>query len=601
MMLLVAGAASGSSFIRVNKVGYLPDAVKAAVVLTDVPADDMRASITAPDGNAVEPDSIVAAAPWAPFPCSARIYFSSHSAPGNYTISVTDADGRALDSATVYIGADAYSRNNLHELPLTYLRQQRCGYNPAHADSCHTHDGFLVLSGDRDGEHVDVTGGWHDASDYLQYLTTSANTVYNLLEAYRRNPAAFADRYDASGHAGANGVPDVLDEARWGLEWMLKMNPEPGMYLNQIADDRDHRFAGLPPADSVDYGAGPGAGRPVYPCAGYPYGLKGNLNRSTGEASSVGKFASSFGLGARVFADIDTALAATLAERSAAAYEYARLHPGACQTAPCVSPYFYEEDNWADDMELAAMERYHATGDRRYMREAVDYGRLEPVTPWMGADSARHYQWYPFVNLGHVALAEQGSDSRAAGEFIRNLRSGLDRVDERGASNAFRYGIPFIWCSNNLASAWAAQAILYRRLTGDNRYAESEAAVRDWLFGLNPWGQIMMILPNILGAENGAEDAATPLPSPQDAHSAMTDATVGGRPGRDYLVGGIVDGPVYKGIYNSLYGVHLRHADRYAPFQGPAVYHDDYADYSTNEPTMDGTASLLLLLTLLHP
>ena len=69
-----------------------------------------------------------------------------------------------------------------------------------------------------------------------------------------------------------------------------------------------------------------------------------------------------------------------------------------------------------------------------FLQEAVEYGRFEPVTPWMGADSARHYQWYPFINLGHYHLASV-SDSRISKEFGRNLRSGIERVYERAQGN----------------------------------------------------------------------------------------------------------------------------------------------------------------------
>lgn len=581
----VTFTAAGASYLRVNQVGYRCDDIKAGVVMSDEPTAGLRAEISDSSGRTVAADSVVAAPGWSPLRYAARVYFTSVEKPGDYTVTVRDAGGREVARAAVYVGNDAYRRGGLHELPLTYLRQQRCGYNPAHGERCHAEDGFLVLSGDRDGEHVDVTGGWHDASDYLQYLTTSANTVYNLLMAYRENPAVWGDSHDANGDAGANGVADILDEARHGLEWMMKMNPEEGLYLNQIADDRDHRYAGLPAGDNVDYGRGAGGARPVYPCSGTPYGLKGNLNRSTGEASSVAKFASSFGLGAEVFGPLDSDFAAELERRSAAAYRHAAAHPGACQTAPCVSPYFYEEDNWVDDMELAAMARYRATGNREFAESAVNYGRMEPVTPWMGADSARHYQWYPFINLGHYELARTG-EGKVRDEFVRNMRAGLSRVEERGRGNAFRNGIPFVWCSNNLAAAWVTQAMLYRRLTGDERFREAETAVRDWLMGANPWGQVMMLMPE------GVVES-----SPLEVHSAMTDATVGGEKGRSRLLGALVDGPVYSTIFKSLRGVTLRKADRFAEFQGEnAVYHDDYSDYSSNEPTMDGTASLLLML-----
>jgi hypothetical protein len=57
--------------------------------------------------------------------------------------------------------------------------------------------------------------------------------------------------------------------------------------------------------------------------------------------------------------------------------------------------------------------------------------------------------------------------------------------------------------------------------------------------------------------------------------------------------GGLVDGPVYQHIFKSQIGISLKNNDMYEPFnKGKAVYHDDYGDYVTNEPTMDGTACL---------
>ncbi len=66
------------------------------------------------------------------------------------------------------------------------------------------------------------------------------------------------------------------------------------------------------------------------------------------------------------------------------------------------------------------------------------------------------------------------------------------------------------------------------------------------------------------------------------------------------LTGGLLDGPVYTSIYRNLKGIHLFDEDEYAAFNtGHIVYHDDYGDYSTNEPIMDGTANLVYLLSAL--
>ena len=554
--------------------GYLADDFKAAVMLVEHRQPEYSAAnhknyliVNVNTGKSTLADSVRITDAWEPFEMSIRIYFSSITTPGEYFIWA-----QGTYSPHFRIGNDVYKSAN--EVPLQYMRQQRCGYNPVLHATCHQHDGRLVLSGDRDGEKVDVTGGWHDASDYLQYLTTSANAVYQMLFAYQQNPSVWADEYDTKGDKGANGVPDILDEARWGLEWMLKMNPEPDLFLNQIADDRDHRFAGVPADDNVDYGWGAGKERAVYPCSPKPYGLFNNKNESTGLASSVGKFCSSFSLGAKLFATIDPSFAQLLDLRAANAYKVAKANPGACQTAPCTQPYYYEEDNWVDDMELAAYEMFASTGDKSFLKDAVDYGRQEPVTPWMGADSAYHYQWYPFINLGHFRLANAQND-----EFLRNMRDGLQRVVDRAGNSAFRIGVPFVWCSNNFTVAFVTQSMLYRRLSGDRTFVEHETAARDWLFGVNPWGKCMII--------NLPADGDTPT----DPHSPIHNTT------QMPITGGLVDGPVYTSIYNSLLGIRLRNPDRYARFQNSrVVYHDDYCDYSTNEPTMDGTASTTYFL-----
>lgn len=158
--------------LRVNSIGYLCDDVKVAVYVGNTDPADLSFNLASAEYGVCNVDSVVATEPWAPAKFSARIYFSSTVNPGKYTLNIL-YNGQVTEVISLYIGDDAYSRYALNELPLFYLRQQRCGYNPIHNETCHQHDGILVMAGDRTGEHVDVTGGWHDASDYLQYLTTS--------------------------------------------------------------------------------------------------------------------------------------------------------------------------------------------------------------------------------------------------------------------------------------------------------------------------------------------------------------------------------------------------------------------------------------------
>ena len=561
--------------IRINQLGYRPEAPKRAVVCALEPRVSATFVVVDERNRTVfGPSDAEAAGPFGPCAATFRLDFSTLRREGVYRIEALGAS-----SLPVRIADDVY-RGAADSL-LAYLREQRSGYNPVFRDSVHQRsDGVLVDHPTRSGEFIPVAGGWADASDYLQYGATTAHATTMLLLAYRDHPEAFADRFQANGLPGANGVPDVLDEARWGLAWLLKMYPEDDLLLNQLGDDRDHAHWDLPVNDSSDYGWGPGVRRPVYPCTGKPQGLFENKNRSTGLASTAGKYAAAFALGAAVFRERDSVLARRLAGRARAVYALGAAHPGVCQTAPARSPYFYEEDNWVDDMELGAAELYGLTGERTYFDAALAYAAQEPVTPWMGQDTARHYQWYPWHNNGHYEIWRvRGEPDSARHLMAQYYGRGLEAVVRR-AHNGFRIGIPFIWCSNNLLASFATQAQFYRRMTGDSSYLEYETAALDWLFGTNPWGVSMVIG---LGTNY-----------PRTPHSAVAEQL------HLQLTGGLVDGPVYRSIFEHLRGIRLLAADEYAPFNtGFIVYHDDVGDYSTNEPIMDGTANLAYVLAAL--
>lgn len=572
--ILLLSSVSGQSWIRINQLGYLPKSVKVAVFISTEDVQLKKFTVH----NAITGKIIFTGKAqrytgeeWG-MRTAARLDFTELETSGGFYIRLN-----TTESEPFRIAPDVYKGTS--DFLLKYMRQQRCGYNPYFADSCHTHDGFIVDHPKKTGQIIDVTGGWHDATDYLQYVTTSANAVYQMLLAYKRNPAVFGDNYNASGDAGSNGIPDILDEARWGIDWLLKMNPDSGEMYNQIADDRDHIGFRLPAGDKASYGNG--LFRPVYFVTGKSQGVLKYKNRTTGVSSTAGKYASAFALGSEIFRDLDGALADKLEAKAKGAWEFALTDYGTTQTACAVSPYFYEEDNYVDDLELAAWELFSLTKDSSYLFQADYWGTLERVSPWIETDTARHYQYYPFVNLGHAGLAQ--SKTRYSDKYLAFMRRGLQMMEERRENDPFKIKIPFIWCSNNYVTAALTQHRLYAEESGNNQFIETEAALRDWLFGCNPWGTSM-----ICGLPAGGDYPLYP-------HSSLT-AVTGKIP-----TGGLIDGPVYRRIYDQQLGISLTRPDIYAPFQnGKALYHDDIGDYSTNEPTMDGTADLTIYLSALE-
>jgi peptidoglycan/xylan/chitin deacetylase (PgdA/CDA1 family) len=563
------------AWIRINQLGYRTNDIKVAVFMSkeDINLESFQVIDVTTGEVALAVKDLTKATPLEPFISCYRLKFTGVNKRGTYRI----VAGK-ISSPEFRIADDVY--DGTADFMLRYMRQQRCGYNPYIKDSCHTRDGYEVYGKNNDSAHIDVTGGWHDAADYLQYVATSANAAYQMLFAYSENPASFGDEYLANGLPGQDGMPDVLNESRWGLDWLIKMNPGPGIMYNQIADDRDHIGFRYPNVDTADYGKGPE--RPVYFCTGEPQGMVKYKNRATGIASTAGKYASAFAIGAEVYRSIDPVYAKLLTSKAIDAFSHGLKHPGACQTAPGSAPYFYEEDNWVDDMELAAIELYNLTGDKKYYDQALSFGRQEIVTPWIGSDTALHYQWYPFVNMGHPGVAREQQNQNEK-EFAAFMKKGLELTGLKADKNPFLIGVPFIWCSNNLVAALLTQAHLYYEITGDDTFTEMEAAHRDWLFGCNPWGTSMIVgLP-----ENGD--------FPENTHSSYV--ANGGQ-----VDGGLVDGPVYSTIYrsHSKY-ITMENEDLYADFQPDvASYHDDIADYTSNECTMDGTACMVYYLSALQ-
>src|SRR5204862_3450896 len=121
---------------------------------------------------------------------------------------------------------------------------------------------------------------------------------------------------------GKNGMADVLDEAKWGLDWLLKMHPKDNWMFNQVGDDRDHIGMRIPKEDSA---YGKGYERPVYFVSGEPQQRGKFMNNTTGTSSIAGKFSSAFGLGSLLFDKIDTYYASLLVKKSGSALSFGLL------------------------------------------------------------------------------------------------------------------------------------------------------------------------------------------------------------------------------------------------------------------------------------
>lgn len=566
------------TYLRVNLIGYTNAGPKQALLLSKKKIREKFFLVSKKDSSTLPLNPQPSAKkPWAPFSYNYALDFSTFTQTGHYYL--RNKSG-SITSPVFHIGPLA----PIHEDVVHFMQTQRCGYNPHIDKVCHTMDGRSYYGKMPDGTYVDARGGWHDAGDQLKYLITGSNATARMMQAYEWNKNGFADLCNDWGQKGPNGIPDILDEAKWGLDWIHRLHPIPDQLIHQVADDRDHKGFKMPDDDPADYGYGVNKDRPAYFANGEPQGLGKYKSKATGVANVAGRSAAAMAIGYRIWKnDLKDEVFATQCLKDARElYQMGKAKEGYQQGNSFGAPYRYNEKTWADDMEWAAAELYKATREDQYLKDAIHYANLINTWSWMERDTTDHYEDYPYVNMGHYALWEVGPDSikqKTASYYAHNL----DRIMERAEKNDYGVGHLFVWCSNNFAAAVATQAILYEKMTGSKKYNKLMQDHINWLLGVNPWGTSMITgIP-----ENGDY--------PLDVHMPFWKLK------NQVIKGSLVDGPLNASLHDVMLQIRLSEPDEYAHLQpGHVTYWDDWADYSTNEPTMDGSADLFLLLIHLN-
>jgi hypothetical protein len=416
---------------------------------------------------------------------------------------------------------------------------QRCGTTDATLHGpCHDKDGVAV-GGPQNGQPVAVDGGWHDAGDYLKFMVTTGVTDILMLTAYQRHPEAFPS-------AGPNATPQVLQEARVGLEWMARMwDPQHQVLYYQVGDESDHETWRLPDGDDQATGA-----RKVWACEP---GKGANL---------AGKSAASLALASVLWNDssrpcYDPKQAAQWLTTAKELYEWGKAHPAAQSTNPTD---FYTATGWQDDMALAAAELYRATGQDRYRQEAEAYAH-DAGGATFDVDHVHALAHY------EIARLDPGYKSTA----VALLDADLKPLQQHAQSDPFHSALSnYTWGSVELLTGTALEAQWYDDLTSTDKYRQMAQQQRDYILGVNPWGVSMV---------SGAGSTWVHHPHHQIADLTHTD-----------IPGIWAQGPCNAKDWKAQ-NIEMGGPDIYAPYQtDDALFHDDVADYVTTEPTINTNA-----------
>jgi endoglucanase len=548
--------AASSAKIVVNQVGYLPNSPKVALLVNSDTAQqkiELVNSITKQTVQVITPSQ-----PVRDRDSNDRLQtidFSQIQQAGKYLLRAGSiAEGRLStnESYPFSIASNVYQEPIIKLLHSYYL--QRCGIaidDPVtgirHAP-CHIRDGAIAHKDaiNQSGKAISSTGGWHDAGDYGKYVSTTAVTVGRLLSLYENNPKAFPDRQLSIPESG-NGISDLLDEMRVGLDWMLTMQRSDGAIYRKLAGKKWPLIV-APNEDTQPR---------------FIYGI------STPETA---KFAAAMAIAARVYAPLQPQQSTLYLKAARQAWDY-------LQTQSAMKVDWVDGDDSGsgkylaseidtepslridtDDRLWAAAELFITTKESQFDRYFLQHLPTD-------------YTLFEWKNPSALGMVNYMSDATSPAKEIKlkiaqQILTRADALVKKVSTSGYHLANQrFIWGSNKMTATEGLTLILAYRMTDGTAYRQAAIDQIDYLLGRNPFNQTFV---TGIGTH--------PVQHVNHIFARARKITIPG-----LLVGGA----------NSVA------QDGIAPKnRGLLSYVDDEKSYATNEYAIDYNAELIALMSM---
>lgn len=424
--------------------------------------------------------------------------FSDFEKEGTYTLKAGDSVSREFTIG----GTDTYS-GMLYDA-LNYFYQNRSGIeieskyitsgdaNALARAAGHTSDNARITTDWNDlnsgNGSQDVTGGWYDAGDHGKYVVNGGISVWLMQNQYERavkngTEAAYADG-TMNIPENANGYPDLLDEARWEMEWMLKMMVQSGEYEGMAyhkVHDIKWTALGLAPADDTEE-------RIIKPPT-----TTATLNLAAACAQA-----------ARLWKDIDKSFSDQCLAAAEKAYEAAKKNPD--MYAPLdqsVGGGAYGDTDASDEFYWAACELFRTTGKDNYlsdMRSSEWYLNI-PTSLSSGETNGTigSFDWGNTGALGSLTLVLDpdclgGDKSKLEKTVVSAAEKYLEIEESQGYGQPYGQSklsyeddtVGYVWGSNSFIADNAIVIAAAYDLTKDDDYMEGVISAVDYLLGRNP-------------------------------------------------------------------------------------------------------------------
>lgn len=504
-----------------------------------------------------------------------EIDFSAYEIPGaGYKIVTGQLESAQFEiSDEIYrqvkIDALAYFYHNRSGIP---IEEQFVGPNWARpAGHITDNEVTCYLGDDPDGNSwsgcdylLDVSGGWYDAGDFGKYVVNGGISAWTLMNLYERFPDVYPDG-SLNIPEGGNGIPDLLDEARWEMDFLLSMQvpegqPETGLVHHKIHDRAWEPLPMIPPTEVDNDSSHQAAGEGRYL---YPPSTAATLNLAATAAQC-----------ARIWEQLDPLFAQsclTAAEKAwQAALEYPDKYAG---NTPGEGGGNYDDNNVADEFYWAAAELFITTGNDEYQNYLLQSDELAAV------DS---FDWGHTAPLGTITLVQNENNlseeqKNLLEENVIEFAAGLKKVQDRDGYSVLIDG-EYPWGSNGLIMNNTLLMAVAFDISGNPDYLDAVRIGMDYILGHNP---------NNISYISGYGTYAMEHPHHRFWANLPGDGYPPPPPGA--LSGGPNGNPTDPAALNA--GV--------ASLAPSKRYIDDIGSYTTNEVTINWNAPLVWTLTYL--
>lgn len=449
-------------FVRYNYAGYKTLGKKSLIINSTYSISSKPWTISMGDSillNGLIKKSITGKGDHTNFPFNYKVDFSSIKQNGLLKFNFEEK------SYHLNINPDPYSKY-IKEV-LRYLRQQRSGsHESIDRAPGHFRDSAALVYRQVDEKKewkktptkVNVSGGWYDAGDYLKFSLTNAYTCYQLLRAYEENPSIF--NYKIYSKSQFN---DLLDEVKFGLDFLEKCYVNDSTFVFQIGDNRDHELGNRLPVNDTNL---------------YRFAYT-SLSRSHMAFASA-----SFAVASRVFSSVDSTQAKIYLQKSEELFEMSLKHKGVYWYEKN-HEVFYADKSPFDNMLLSASELAITTGKKYYEEQIQYFSSLAGKGYWAS--------WSDFNMIAH---------SRAGIYYSRSsnyLISELEYFEKKATeiSNIWMVPHDYTWGSLYSFFGVASASILHDNLLKKNAFGYLAQEVIDYTFGKNNWGTSFLASKNI--------------------------------------------------------------------------------------------------------